>query len=341
MRGRNVLFAITLVALAAGAAAYFLGRAHTAVTVAPVARGAAVHAVYATGTVEPVTWAKVAPVTTGRIAAILLRDGAPVRTGTPLARLDDREARARLAELEARLRYWQDEVKRQQALAERGFASREARDRAQMEHLQSEAALAAQRQRILDLTLVAPLDGIVLRQDGEVGEVVDAKQVLFWVGQPTPLRITAEVDEEDIPLVRVGQRTLIKADAFPAQALQGTVAEITPKGDPVNKSFRVRIGLPAETPLKIGMTTEINIIAREVADALLVPAGAVRGNRVFVVEDGIARSRAVTPGIQGRAMTQVLDGVREGEMVVVDPPAGLGDGDRVRAQGDGGAGPRT
>jgi RND family efflux transporter MFP subunit len=332
MRGRTVLFTIALLALAAGVGAYWFSHHQPEVMVAMATRGPAVQAVYATGTVEPVTWAKVGPVIKGRIAAILARDGVAVREGAPLARLDEREARARLAELEARKRYWDDEVKRQAALHERGFASREARDRAEMEHLQIGAAIAAQRQRLVDLTLVAPMEGIVLRQDGEVGEVVDDKQVLFWIGRPQPLRITAEVDEEDIPAVRTGQNTLIKADAFPSQALSGTVAEITPKGDPVNKSFRVRIALPADTPLKIGMTTEINIIVREVLGALLVPTNAVRGGRVFVVAESepVVRARPVKLGIQGRAIVQILDGLAEGERVVVNPPAGLADGNRVR-----------
>ena len=146
-------------------------------------RGSAVEAVYATGVVEPVAWARVGPLATGRIASILARDGDEVRAGEVLARLDDREALARLAELEARAAYWREELGRQAQLADRGFASRDARERAQSEFLQVVAAIAAQRQRIGDLALVAPMDGSVLRQDGEVGETVDARTVLFWIGR--------------------------------------------------------------------------------------------------------------------------------------------------------------
>ncbi|MBI3453191.1 MAG: efflux RND transporter periplasmic adaptor subunit [Rhodospirillales bacterium] len=332
MSRRAIFFALAAIAIAAGAGGYGLFlRLQPVVSTAAIVRGPAVQAIYATGTVEPLTWAKVAPVSTGRIVAIFRRDAEKVKEGGPLARLDEREARARLAELEAREKYWRDEVQRQAILAERGFASRETRDRSQSEHLQAQAAIAAQRQRILDLTLVAPMDGTVLRQDGEVGEVVDPKQVLFWIGQLTPLRITAEVDEEDIPRVREGQRTLVKADAFPGEELEGTVAEITPKGDPINKSYRVRIALPPDTPLRIGMTTEVNIVVRAVKDALLAPTGAVRDGRAFVVDGEMARARAVRTGIAGRGAVQILDGLAAGERVIIDPPAGLADGQRVRA----------
>jgi len=140
----------------------------------------------------------------------------------------------------------------------------------------------------------------------------------------------AEVDEEDIPLVRRGQATLIKADAFPGQALNGTVEQITPKGDPVNKTYRVRIALPDDTPLLVGMTTEVNIVVIEHKDALLVPATAVRAGQVWVVEAGRAQPKAVRVGIVGDRMTEIVDGLADGARVVAAPPANLKSGARVR-----------
>ena len=106
---------------------------------------------------------------------------------------------------------------------------------------------------------------------------------VFWIGEPLPLRVTAEVDEEDIPQVRSGQRALLKADAFPDRALEGSVGQIM--GDPVQKTCRVRIALPDDTPLMIGMTIEANIIIAE-RPAVLVPARALRGGRVLVLDGG-------------------------------------------------------
>jgi len=154
--------------------------------------------------------------------------------------------------------------------------------------------------------------------------------VLFWIGRASPLRIEAEVDEEDIPLVAVGQSALIKADAFAGRKLDGTVADITPKGDPVNKSYRVRIALPRDTPLRIGMTVESNIVVRREGAALLVPQGAVSGGHVFVVVEGRVVRRAVVMGVVGQGVVEIRDGVAEGETVVLDPPASLADGSPVR-----------
>ena len=114
------------------------------------------------------------------------------------------------------------------------------------------------------MTIISPIDGMVLRREIEPGEFVKQGDTAFWVGQPKPLRITAEVDEEDIPLVKLKQRALIKSDAFPEQVSEGLISDITPKGDPLNKNFRVRISLPENSPLYVGMTVEVNIIINEV-----------------------------------------------------------------------------
>ncbi|OAN42920.1 efflux transporter periplasmic adaptor subunit [Paramagnetospirillum marisnigri] len=301
------------------------------VSLAEPRKGPAVEAIYATGTVEAEKWARIAPVMPGRIAEILAAEGDSVKEGQPLARLDDREARARVSELEAKAAYWREELTRSGVLAERGIRSKEAEQKARSEYNQVTAAINAARQRRTDLLVTSPMDGVVLKRDGEVGELAEIKDALFWVGAPRPLRITAEVDEEDIVRVKLGQKVLIKADAFADAVQEARVDRVTPKGDPVNKTFRVRVMLPDDSPLLVGMTTEINIITRENPDALLIPASAlVDGNKVFVVEDGLAQSRPVTTGIRGRTMMEVTAGLAVGTPVIAAPPAGLKSGDRVR-----------
>jgi HlyD family secretion protein len=322
--------AAALLVLAGGALLWWRFGDGVAVQTATVAQGPVVEAVYATGAVEPVHWAKVSPTISGRLTEIAARDNMQVRRGDLLARLDDGEARARQAEMEARLAYWRDELTRQRTLTERGITSREAFDKAQAEFLAAQAGYLAARQRLIDLTLVAPMDGTVLRQDGEIGEVVDKLQTLFWIGQKRPLRAVLDVDEEDIPLVAVGQQALVKADAFPEAGVNGSVAEITPKGDPLNKSYRVRVSLPDDIKFLIGMTVEANIVVRQAQAALLVPLDALQNGSVFVVENGRAVRRAVKLGIRGREQAEVTDGLAAGEVVVLNPPAGLKEGARLR-----------
>jgi RND family efflux transporter MFP subunit len=290
-----------------------------------------VEAVYATGAVEPVHWAKVAPVVTGRLVAINARDNQAVRKGDVLARLDDREARAKLAELQARVAFLSQELQRLYSLHERRVISEKAYQQTISDHAAAVAAVAAAEQRLKDFSLVAPLDGTVLRQDGNIGEVVAAGEVIFWVGRAKPLRVTAEVDEEDIVQVRPGQLVWVKADAFPRQPFRARVAEITPKGDPVNKVYRVRIRLGDETPLKIGMTAEVNIETRRKKNALLIPIDALDGDVVWIVQKGRARRRRVTVGMRGAELAEILNGLDDKAWIIVRPPKDLKDGQRVDA----------
>jgi membrane fusion protein, multidrug efflux system len=319
---------LVVVAAAAGAWVYFLSP--QVVEVARARRGDAAEVVYATGVVEPVTWAKVAPLVQARITELCDCEGERVEAGDVLARLDARAAEASLAELLARQNYLTRERNRLRDLAERNVGTRVDLERAESEEAQIEAAIAGQRTRLENYVLNAPTDGMILRQEGEVGEIADPGQVLYWVGQPTPLRIVAEVNEEDIPRIEPRQRTLLSADAFPGERLEATVASITPMGDPVNKTYRVRFALPEDTPLMIGMSVEVNVVVLEKKGVLLVPASAMDASgRVWVVEEGIARPRSLTLGIRGVTEIEVRAGLDEAAAVIVPAPADLTDGARV------------
>ncbi|MCT7378447.1 efflux RND transporter periplasmic adaptor subunit [Chelativorans salis] len=324
----RLLIGLLVLAVIAAAAIWYAWRPVEVSVVSPT-RGDAAEIVYASGVVEPRRWAKVTPLVRERIVEQCDCEGSSVEKGDVLARLDTGEAEAALAELEARLSLAQGELRRLSVLAERNATSRQAVDRAQSEVSQLEALVAGQKARLESYVLRAPSAGVVLRQDGEVGEVADLGTVLFWVGDPSPLIVVANVNEEDIPRVEPGQRALLSSDAFRGQQLEAVVDSITPKGDPVSKTYRVRFRLPEDTPLMIGMSVDVNIIVGVSQDALLVPSVAVEGNRTFVVEEGEARLREVEIGIRGTEDVEVLSGLQENARVVSPYPQDLEDGARV------------
>ncbi|WP_031254684.1 efflux RND transporter periplasmic adaptor subunit [Mesorhizobium sp. L48C026A00] len=324
---------IVVVAAAAAFGAWYLWQPAKVSLVTPQ-RGDAAEVVYASGSVEPRTWAKVTPVVRERIVEQCNCEGSRVAQGDVLARLDDdSEARAVLGELEARQALAQEELRRLTVLAERRAASQQALDRAQSELGQIEALVAGQKARLDTYVLRAPSAGVVLRQDGEVGEVAELGTVLFWVGEPKPLLVVAEVNEEDIPRVEVGQRALLKSDAFRQQNLEAVVDSITPKGDPVTKTYRVRFRLPDDTPLRIGMSTDVNIVIRVSKNALLIPSVAVDGSKVFVVEGDKAWQREIRTGIRATNGIEVLSSVEERARVISPYPADLANGARVSITG--------
>jgi RND family efflux transporter MFP subunit len=301
------------------------------VTFVAPARGTAVEIVYATGAVEPVRWAKVASVIRDRIVEICDCEGKAVTKNEVLARLDDKEQRALLEELRAREEFAKKELSRQADLVDRGITTPQAHEKVSMELRTVQALILAQMEKLDDRTITAPIDGVVLRRDGEVGEIAEAGQVLFRIGVLRPLQVVAEVNEEDILRVAVGQTVLLRTDAFSGQRLEGTVREITPMGDPVAKTYRIKVALPDDTPLKPGMSLEANVITREKPGALLVPADAVQGTTVYAVEGSRLKKRPVEIGIRGTRAVEILSGVTENDRVVSPAVTGLADGLRVRA----------
>jgi RND family efflux transporter MFP subunit len=330
MKQRRFLIAAAVVLLlAAGAGWWRYGRGPQVAAIA-AARGTAVEIVYATGGVEPVRWAKVASVIRDRIVEICDCEGKPVAKGDVLVRLDDREVQAQMKELRAREEFAKREMSRVSDLVTRGAATTQSYERASMDLQQVQGLISVQIEKIGDYTIVAPMDGMVLRRDGQIGEIAESGQILFRVGVPKPLQVVAEVNEEDIPRVALEQTVLFRTDAFPEQRLEGKVREITPMGDVAAKTYRIKVALADDTPLKPGMSVEANIITREKPNALLIPADALQGNSVFILDGGRARKREVTIGIRGTRNVEVLSGLTDGERVVSPAATDLKDGAHVR-----------
>ncbi|MGE5268755.1 MAG: efflux RND transporter periplasmic adaptor subunit [Thiohalocapsa sp.] len=319
---------LLLACVGAAAVTWFL--LPPAVVVATVRRGPAVEAVYATGTVEPTVMVPIGPRVTARLVELDADEGNKVTKGQPLAQLEDEDLRRATDAFAAEERYAKAALDRAAALLPRGDIARSAYDRARADWERARALAEQSAVQASYLQLVAPADATVIRRDGEIGQTIAANQTVFWLLCCGPLRISAEVDEEDIAEVRPGQTVLIRSDAFPGKTFRGEVQSVTPKGDPVARSYRVRIALPADTPLMIGMTAETNIVLRQDEHALLVPAGAVQQGRVWQVEDGHVVPRQVTLGAKGARDVEIRDGLRDGDRVVAAPPSGLQPGQRVR-----------
>jgi RND family efflux transporter MFP subunit len=305
------------------------------VEIASVTRGPAVEAVYATGTVEPTVMVPLAPRSAGRLAAVQVEEGAHVRRGQVLARIESADLDQTVQEMSAREQLARVQHERTSDLVAQKFVSSAELDRTRTELRAAQAAVGrAQAQRDYN-QLLAPADGIVLRRDGEPGQFIAAGQAVLTLACCAPLRVSAEVDEEDIPRVVVGQKVTLRTDALPGRIFDGEVADITPKGDPVSRSYRVRVRLadaPAVDagPLRTGMTMDANVIVSRRENVLLVPSRALKGNAIWVLEEDRLRRREVRKGVTGSERTEIVSGLAEGERVVLSPADSLREGQRAR-----------
>ena len=328
---RILAMVVTLIAVGGGAYyAYTNVLAVQTVTTSVAVQAPVSEAIYGTGTVEPARWAKVVPLQRRRLIDMCSCEGQTVKAGQILGRQDDAEERSVLHELELNNEQLQRDLTRAEADRSKSDAAQRDYEQRWTQLEESKSRIAAQKVRIDQLLLRAPLDGMVLRRDGEVGEIAGPTDVLFWVGPPLPLQIVAEVNEEEINRIAVGQKAYLRSEAFPGLALRASVSQITPKGDPARKTFRVYLLLPSDTPLRIGMSVETNIIVREKSSAIVVPSEAVAGDAVQIVDEGTAERVPVRIGIRGSRNVEIIGAVSSGAQVLSPARPDLADGAKVR-----------
>jgi RND family efflux transporter MFP subunit len=294
---------------------------------APVAE-----AIYGTGTVEPARWAKVVPLQRRRLVDLCTCEGQTVKAGQVLGRQDDAEERNAMNELQLSYQQAQRDLERAEKDRTKSDAQQKEYEQRWTQAEEYKSRVSAQQVRIDQMVLRAPLDGMVLRRDGEVGEIVGPTDVLFWVGPPLPVQVVAEVNEEEINRIAVGQKAFLRSEAFPGRALRASVSQITPKGDPTRKTFRVYLLLPNDTPLRIGMSVEANIIFREKPSAIVVPAEAVAGDAVETVNDGKIERVPVRVGIRGSRNVEIIGDVSRGMAVLSPFRPDLADGTLVKTE---------
>ncbi len=320
-------------ALLAGAAAWWLLAGRTQeVELTPVRIGQAVELVYATGFIEAQQPVSVSARLTAPVRQVLADEAQRVVRGQPLVLLDDEEQRHALQQAVAQRRVAQQDEQRTLSLFAKGWVTRAARDAAVATADSARAAEQSARARLDQMIVRSGINGVVLRQDVEPGDLATPGRVLMTLGDPSRIWITATIDERDVARVQPGQAALMSSDAWPGRVLRGHVREVTPGGDPEQRAFRARIVPDPAMTLPLGLTLEVNIVTRRAERALLVPASAIEDGKVWIVRGHRVHAKPVRTGIAGTNDVQILSGLSQGDMIVKTPEEKLRDDMRVRVK---------
>lgn len=185
------------------------------------------------------------------------------------------------------------------------------------------AELERTRQPTKTLRIVAPQDGFVINKMIVAGQMVDAGMMIYRLADLGLVWVYAEVYEQDLPFIQLGQEALVRLSYLPDRQFRGRVTYVYPTVDEKTRTARVRMEF--HNPgylLKPGMFASVDLASELEPSALLVPNMAVlrsgEKNTVFVALDGGKFDpRTVTLGPRAEGdMYQVLSGLREGERVV-------------------------
>lgn len=169
----------------------------------------------------------------------------------------------------------------------------------------------------------APFSGIVFDIQVSPHERVSAGTELFTLVNIDRIHVQARVLESEIGKMRVGREVDLKFSAYPGKVFKGKVKAISPVVNPDDRTCKVTIDVAnPEEEIKPGMHAEVEIAAEIYEDRLLIPQDAVlvrMGRKLaFVVEEGIAKWRYIEVGIENEDYAEVLDGVKEGETVIIE-----------------------
>jgi len=333
------------------------------------------------GTVQPEVKVDVKSAVSGKVVAILHRDGDQVKSGDVLARVEpDLNQAQSLAETKnalaaAQIRYQQAKKNFDQdhSLFEQGLlATKQNRD-SEAEYLGAKQELEKTQEKynlveksgipigqsaasFQGSNVVAPMDGVVLTKNVEIGESItsgvssfNAGTVLFTVADVSKMIVKAGVNEVDIGKVRVGMPVKVTLDAYPKVSFAGRVDRIAPavRLDDKVRVFDVEVRLDAQgRELRSGMTANIEMVGERKGRALTIPVESLfqrdEGEIVFVAKkidpkaldeakkkqgpkskDGwklYFEKRVVVTGLADNTHVEVLKGLKAGDELALEDP---------------------
>ena len=225
-----------------------------------------------------------------------------------------------------------------QAQSSRPAGSDAALARTALEQARASHALAAAR--LAQHTVYAPADGVLIGRNVEPGAIVQPGKDLMLLAPAGDTELVVQIDEKNLAKLALGQKAQASADAYPAGRFDAQIVYINPGVDAARGAVEVKLGVPsAPATLRQDMTVSVEIEVARRANALVIPAEAVRDAAsaqpwVLAVRDGHAVRVPLKLGLRGDARIEVLEGipggVTAGERLV--PPANglVKAGQRVR-----------
>ncbi|WP_429844431.1 efflux RND transporter periplasmic adaptor subunit [Brevibacillus sp. FIR094] len=246
------------------------------------------------------------------------------------------EAKQKLQTAESRVRV----AKQDLLLKQKGPDKAEIRSyEAQIQKLNLEKA-KYEKQRVQS-SIVSPIDGTVLSMKVKEGKYLSKGEEILTVGDTDDVMVEAGVGESDLRKIKIGQDAVVSGISLGGEQLQGKVSRISPiavtSKERDGESTRVPVAVHLNETreyLKPGFHVDVNIVLQKAANAMQVPIEAVVMDQdgssfVWVAENGKAKKKKVTTGIESELFIQIESGLDGSEELVVNPPETLQENETV------------
>ncbi len=306
------------------------------------------------GSLAPLAQATVKSRTSGVVLESGLREGMSVAAGQVLARLDQADQAARVAqqqamldEANARLALAVKNNQNSQALLKQNYISQNSYDTTQSNVALAQASVkAAQAQLQLarnalnDTQIKSPMSGVISKRHVQAGEKLSPDMPVFTIVNLQQLTLEAQVPSAEIPRVKVGQDVQFRVEGYPGRSFTGKVARINPTAEMGSRSMLVYISVNnSDNALSGGMFAKGEITTQKSAVMPIIPLAALRKEKdadvVYKIEGGKVVAQPVKLGLRNEdeGIVEVTDGLASGASLLVGKLEGVKPGAKVRMAG--------
>jgi membrane fusion protein, multidrug efflux system len=280
---------------------------------------------------------RVAADAAGRVEWIGPKEGQSVREGDLIAKIDVAALKAGLDRAEAALKLAEDLYQRRHKLFEKNIINQEELDKSETERTLARANFRQMQIEYERGFLKAPLTGMVNQLFLDEGEFVDKGKPFVDLVNVDRIKINVNVPELDVRYLKVGQKTMVRVDAFPDRELMGVVDFVAYKADPATKTFHVKVIVDnANHEVRPGMIARVAFLRRVIPDALAAPIFSIvdkGGERLlFVEKDGVVQARTIAIGAIEGDKVQITKGLHPGDRLIVTGQTEVEEGMKVQVQ---------
>ncbi len=274
----------------------------------------------ATGTVLADEGVELQPETNGKVVSINFVEGAPVKQGDLLLKLNDSDLRANLDRYNYSKKLAEVRFRRYSQLLNQKMVSQDDYDSVLSEMNVQQSYIDLYKAEIQKTEIRAPFNGVVGLRYVSVGAFVNASTRIATLQRLNELKIDFAVPEKYSGRIKVGSQITFTV-AGGLQKYAGRIAALDPRIDSETRTLLVRaICANTDGRLLPGAFTNVSISLDQITDAVLVPAEAVVAGldekNVYVIKDGVAERRAVETGSRTATQVHIVSGLQVGDQVI-------------------------
>lgn len=289
----------------------------------------------ANGNFEPARQMNFAAENAGRVVRVLVDEGCYVRVGQTLAVINADQISIDLESAQATYQNALRDKQRYENAFKTGGVTQQQLDNAKLALENAEARVSQARLRVRDANVRSSINGIVNKRYIEPGAYVSPGTQLFELVDVSRLKLAVTVNESQVARLKVGDKVSVTASVFPDKTFGGTVTFIAPKSDAsLNFPVEIEVAHNPGNQLRAGMYGSAVFNFENSAPVLMVPrtafVGSVNSNQIFVVDSAnTARLRNVIAGRIVGDQVEILEGLKEGENVIISGQINLSEGSKI------------